>query len=112
MQQALNGKFLVLFGVVIILPALALLYLQDGFTQTHEPRHPDEIEAVAIARAYILGVPSLREGAANAPRIAEVRGQWEVHFPPPPPWGSTGTGGPMITVDKTSGEIVRVRASD
>lgn len=112
MAPALNGKLFALVAVAILLPVLALLYLHDGSVQTRVPTHPDEVRAVSVARAYAERLPRLREGTARPARIADVRGQWEVHFPPPPPWGATGTGGPIITVDKTTGKVVRARASD
>lgn len=112
MLYSVPGKLIALIVAAALLPVAAILYLGDHVPETRAPKSPAEIQAVEIARAYARIKPYFPEEVNRPARIANVRGQWEVHFPPPPPWGATGTGGPIITVDKVSGRVVHTRATD
>jgi hypothetical protein len=108
--QAPDGRFLALAAVVVLLSIWAFLYIGDSGGKTSEPSSPDQRSAVTAARSFVERDARYRYAADRKAWIRDVRGQWEVHFPAPR--SVTHTGGPIITVDKASRQVVWSIQSD
>jgi hypothetical protein len=108
MTLKLNGLFIGLVFVAIILPVLAVLYFSDSDTRTRQPTGADERAAVEVATAYIRQHPSWTTALAYPAMIDERRGQWEVSYSPHPHI----VGGAVITVDKSTHRVVRAYRTD
>lgn len=104
MFQTISGKTLALFSGVLLICLWAVLYIGDSGGETMRPSSPEEHSTVAVARSYISQDKRYDHDSDRPAWIRRVRGQWEVHFPPPN--SVTHTGGPVITVDPNSKSVV------
>jgi hypothetical protein len=89
---------------------VTVLALGDGIISPHAVRTPEEHAAASVAKSYVQRYDLLKFAADRDPWILKRRGQWEVSFPPAR--SLTHYAGPILTVDPTSGRVVRAVVMD